>query len=745
MYNKGFSKYYLVNCLKHPGRLTVVSGIITIAAIFQLNKLEVNNSIEIWFHPSDSSLINYLDFRNDFGSDAYITIFYRNEDLFTKEGIGIHKSLTDELSALSNVEYVISLTNIRIPRMIIGKVVLVPLLDPESGNLNRIRHEITKHPIFIDNVISRDGNATGMTLSIKDPESIETLEQIREILQKDLYSRNVYYLANSVPIRHEMNLLSQKESIKFLVICIIILFSLLFLRFRTAGIAILPVIIALLTVIWTMAGYAAAGFQISMISGPIPLILMVISIAVSIHLLVGFQKEYRRCKDRLEALKTTVRKLYLPCLFSVLTTAVAFLAFMSTSLVPIRIFGLAAACGILLSYGLNFTLIPALLSLYNPGRLSLSPQFCRVSSKTYVNLSGWVKKRRDYILILVLCIFSLAILGISKLSVETDQIKYFRKSNPIRYANERAKEWFDGILTLELVINDQNGDLGDFLQLINLIEKDLLQFREVAVCHSPVGLLKSICSFLGLSYEDYGEAIALALLNPSDDNDHRNFINRYMTPSGRRARLSVKTGWMSNEETRVLMKQFNRTLRPRFEDPSGAYLFTGLLPVFYDVNERLMINQARSIIISFVLIFIMILILFRSIYFAVIGMIPNILPVITSLGIMGWSGVKIDVMTVSIASISLGIAIDDTIHFINAYKGIYTGNKDFPGIISSVYSSVAEPITLTSIFLCTGFLVLLFSSFAPLLYFGIFVSLNVLFALLYDLLVLPAVISYTLK
>lgn len=745
MYTRGFSKYYYRNCLRHPGRILFFAGILTIAAVYQIRNLEVNNSIEIWFRPSDRMLTGYRDFKHDFGSDAYVTIFYRNEDLFTKEVLKLHKDLTGELSSLSNVDYVISLTSIRIPRLVAGHVFLVPLVDPESGGLSEVRQEILRHPIFIDNVISGDGNATGITLSIKDPESVETLDTIREILAKQNYGMNDYFLANSVPIRHEMNRLSQRESIKFVVLCIVLLFSLLLLRFRSAGIALLPVITALLTVIWTMAGYALAGFQISMISGPIPLILMVISIAVSIHILVRFQNEYRLSGDRMEALKTAVRKLYLPCLFSILTTAIAFLAFTTTSLVPIRIFGLAAAFGILLSFGLNFTVIPALLSLYNPKWLSGSPRFLKVNDKTYEYLSGWLIRRRNHILVVVLCIFVLAVIGISKLTVETDQIDYFKKSNPIRYANDRAREWFDGILTLELVISDPEGELGNFLQLINEIEDDLNQFEEVAVCHSPTGFLKSICSFLDLSYEDTSGAIARALLDRPDNSRTRNFFNHYLDPSGRKARMSVKTGWMNNEETRELLEKLDKTLRPRFENTSREYYFTGLQPIFYDVNERLMINQARSIIISFILIFIMILILFRSIYFAIIGMIPNILPVATSLGIMGWSGVQIDVMTVSIASISLGIAIDDTIHFINSFKRINTDTRDFRGIISSVYSTVAEPITLTSLFLCAGFLILIFSSFAPLLYFGIFVSINVLFALLYDLLLLPVIIKYTRK
>ena len=166
-----FITYFIQVCLGYPKIILSIIGIMSLIAIFQLNKIEVNNSIVNWFHPSDKRLMEYLDFRNDFGSDAYVTVFYRNENLFTKEGIQIHKNLSEELGSLSNVEFVVSLTNIKMPRLISNNFVLVPLLNPDAEDFDAIRNELTSQQIFIDNVISRDGNATGITLLLKDSES----------------------------------------------------------------------------------------------------------------------------------------------------------------------------------------------------------------------------------------------------------------------------------------------------------------------------------------------------------------------------------------------------------------------------------------------------------------------------------------------------------------------------------------------------------------------------------------------
>jgi predicted RND superfamily exporter protein len=198
---------------------------------------------------------------------------------------------------------------------------------------------------------------------------------------------------------------------------------------------------------------------------------------------------------------------------------------------------------------------------------------------------------------------------------------------------------------------------------------------------------------------------------------------------------------LDNEQLDGLVQRLKNSIEPMCEKAGLSIYFTGFSIMFSNLNDRLIKSQINSFTISFLLIFIMILLFTRNWLLALLGMIPNVLPVTTTLGIIGFLGVKLDVATVLIAAISLGIAVDDTIHLIHAIISNQKQGKRMPDCLSIAIQHVGRPLVLTSVILIGGFSVMMFSNFLPLVYFGAFVSLNVLFAILYDIILLPALLN----
>jgi predicted RND superfamily exporter protein len=351
------------------------------------------------------------------------------------------------------------------------------------------------------------------------------------------------------------------------------------------------------------------------------------------------------------------------------------------------------------------------------------------------------KTRRWPFIIGSLVIFAVSIAGVTQIGFESDQINYFKESNEVRQANNMADKWFDGIYPVELVFTlpediYQSDDAHKYYAFFDSLETEIAKIETVKTIHSPLVFFNSLFP------NKIQQQQVLAMLNSESEKDIKTsrYLAGYLAEDGQHYRMSLKTKWLNNEETISLINSLNSTIKPRLENTDIDFYTTGLAPMYVRLNERLLGNQIRSFAFCFLLIFIILLFLFRQGFLAVIGLLPNLLPVITTMGIMGWLGISLDIATILIAAISLGIAVDDTIHFLTAYKQNRMRHISIRLRIQRTFEKVGRPITLTSILLVCGFMIMVFSTYVPFVYFGVFLSLNIAFAYLYGLVLLPAIL-----
>lgn len=732
---------------RYPRTVIFLVTLATIISLFPLARLKPDNSIDVWFHPLDKTFRDYKRFKTIFGNDANIVIIYRDRELFSEEQLELNRRLAQRLSEIGNVRDVISLTNVQGVKYQGLSIRPSLLVDEQCADPEKCLEEAVRNPVLIDNVVSQDGTATAITLELNkiDDESNEaSIKEIRRILSEPGFERNRYHLVGGIPIWVEMNRISNRESITFVAINIFVIFLLLWLILRSIKCALLPLFVAIISTVCTMGLYAVHN-TLNMVSGIIPLIILVISIADAVHILYTYQTVRTSSLSSREAIARVLKELYLPCLFTSLTTAVAFLSFLFSPIPPLQLLGLYTAFGVLLAYFLTFTFLPALVvTLDLNSSIPTKKSTSRKLRDWLLELPPWISRQANPIIFAGGIIMVIAVFGVQRLRFETDQIRYLRPANPVRHALDLAQQWFHGIYPLEIVLSA--GEKGHFYSIVNLLpvqelEKHITEDNMVETVFSPLTFLRQAGKDLTKN-EERGFPLPERNRNLKwTSSTNINYMQRFLSSEGDQLRLSVRSRWLNSKQLEELLKRLRATVEPLCSKAGLSGYFTGFSIMYVDLNHRLIKSQINSFAISFVLIFIMFFLLSKRLSLAVLGMIPNLLPVLTTLGIMGWLDVELDVATVLIAAISLGIAIDDTIHLIHAYLAHQKTGESVPESLAIALHHVGRPLVFTSVVLIGGFSIMMFSSFLPIFYFGVFVSLNMLFALLYDLILLPALLN----
>jgi predicted RND superfamily exporter protein len=433
-----------------------------------------------------------------------------------------------------------------------------------------------------------------------------------------------------------------------------------------------------------------------------------------------------------EAVHGVLKHILRNCFFSAFTTAAALGVFSLSAITPLRHFGIFASIGVLIAFVVTFTLLPA---IYTQAKIRPRPVRKRdPMTILFPSLWQFVQRHTRNIFALSLLILVLSIIGIARLQFNTDQETYLKKHHPVRVNNQKVGSWFDGFVPMELVFHIHEGFFSDpakHLALFEKVERVLEHTPEIKSWQSPVQLFHDVAL-------DNKALFRIEALDSSVLEQHQ-VLGHFLSKDGKTLRITVKTRWMSDNEILLLMNRVEKGMAEVLRKEQIDFHFTGAMPVFALMGRRLVDSQVQSVVGAFLLILGAFLVLYRNLRWALLSLIPNILPVAGTLGLMGFLNIPVDVVTVLITSVSFGIAIDDTIHFMSNYREQLSSGKPEDAILNT-YQKIGKPLITTSFLLICGFIMLMFSSYRPLIFLGTFISLNILLALIYDLILLPAII-----
>lgn len=550
---------------------------------------------------------------------------------------------------------------------------------------------------------------------------------------------------------------------------LVFLVGILAIAFRKLRWIVLPLLTCASTCVLMLGILGLTSSQVTIVSSNFIPLLLILCLALTLHIIVRYRETHERhpTADQRKLVDETVSKIALPCFYTALTTIVAFGSLLVSGIRPVIDFGWMMSVGVLVAFVYSFTIFPASLVLLRPGTPASRNDRTAAITQFFASLI----QRRGKSIIVVFLLLSLAgVGGVTKLTVENRFIDYYRQSTEIYQGMELIDRKLGGTTPLDVIIDapasflqpgEETADADD-LEDLYAEELDIeagLTSRSYWFNRSKLGQVSAIHDFL----EDLpatGKVVSLATIvrvlqqvDPeiSEDNMALSLVYQrlepevrdelfapYLSEDGNQLRYSVRV-FESDPSLRraVLLERVRAGLVDRFGINEEQIHLTGMLVLYNNMLQSLFQSQIVTLGAVFLAIVIMFLLLFRSLKIAMTAIIPNIASATLVLGFMGWFGIPLDLMTITIAAITVGIGVDDTIHYVHRFEREFAVDRNYWAAVTRCHRNIGRAIYYTSVTIMLGFSILAFSQFIPTIYFGLLTSLAMLIALLANMTLLP--------
>jgi uncharacterized protein len=549
---------------------------------------------------------------------------------------------------------------------------------------------------------------------------------------------------------------------------LILILSLFFKKFRWVA---LPMSCCIITVLVMVGFLGLMDWRVTVISSNFVSILLIITMSLTIHLIVRYRdiNDSSPGQSQKELVWETVRLMAQPCFYTSITTIVAFISLLISGIRPVIDFGWIMTIGIALAFGLNFIFFPAALVLLQPEPAG----FAKDGTRNFtLAIAAFTNRHRKAILYGSLLLAVVSAIGISKLEVENRFIDHFKSNTEIYQGMEVIDQQLGGTTPLDIVMNpDQK--YFDYLKEANAKGKEdtladpfaeaseevennywfnsnmldrVENIHDYLESLPEVGKVQSISTLIkvftqldkGRKPDDYDLALIRKLM---PDNVKDSLVNPYLSPDANQIHINMR---LIESDPTLRRSQLIEKIRTHLVeelkfDPETIH-FTGMVVLYNNMLQSLYRSQILTIGVVFVSIMFMFMILFRSVSLALIGIVPNLLAAGTVLSLMGWMGIPLDMMTITIAAITVGIAVDDTIHYIHRFQEEFKVDQDYLAAMDRCHGSIGKAMYYTSVTITLGFSILALSEFMPTIYFGLLTGAAMVVALIGALTLLPLLI-----
>ncbi len=591
----------------------------------------------------------------------------------------------------------------------------------------------------------------------------QNITEIRDVINK--YGENAKIHLGGIPmIADDMMSFIKSDIIVFGIGVFIFIILTLWFIFKNIKWVIMPLLGCATSVIIMVGLLGLIGWKVTVISSNFIALMLILNMAMNIHLTVRFLQLKKETPEisKKDAVLEASKKMMLPILYTVLTTICAFLSLIFSNIKPIIDFGWMMTLGLLVSFFVTFLLLPTLLNILSTeNEISL-----RDTEKSLITslLASFAKKNRIFIFSITLLIIIFSIIGISKLKVENSFINYFDKETEIYKGMKKIDDDLGGTTPLNVILKfpsnkkeNNNDDDDEFTEWEedNEVSIDdskywftrdkmdkIIKVHDYLDSLPEVGKVLSFGSILRVA-EDLNkkklQSLEIAVLySKIPEEIKKEIISPYISVEANEARISLRIKDSIKDLRRNdLIKKINSDLNTKLKLDQNEYQLSGVLILFNNLLQSLFKSQILTLGIVLLGIFIMFFILFRNITLSFIGIVPNFIAAFFILGIIGLMEIPLDMMTITIAAITIGIAVDNSIHYIYRFKEEFNKIKNYNKTLDKCHKTVGIAILNTSITIVFGFSILILSNFIPTIYFGIFTGIAMMLAMLSVLTLLP--------
>ncbi len=706
--------------------------------------------------------------------------------------------ISEKISKIKEVDSVFNIN--KAPILFLNETSLLDLSNNNyetilntNYNIKEVLEEYVKSPIYSNQIINDKKNITSIIIFLKQNEKLIDLKKnknvyisnnnyytikseidndrnnlinkIRDIINEGNQDYT-YYLGGIEMISSDVISFVKNDIIIFTILVLLIVVSILFIIFRKIKWVIVILGSSIFSV-FTMIGIAGyLNFEITAISSNFLSLMFILSISMNIHILNNFLQTENQ-------LTKTLKIMFWPCFYTFLTTVVAFLSLIISDIKPIIDFGIIMIIALLIILISAFTILPLLISFFSKNQYRDEFNFSLIKIFNFFSI-----KFKIPILLLNLILFILAVYGITNLNVENSFIKYFKKNTEIYQGMKLIDSELGGTTPIDVILKFKNEE-PFFTDTYNESENDIefeedLEFEEdiftdnlfndnkniwftenkiktIKNIHqylenrNEIGKVSSIYSLINLANKINKNNLStfeLSVLYNEIPNQYKeDLVNPYVNIEENMVKISARVKDSENIQRSKLIEELNIYTNNSFNNLDEVKV-NGLLVLYNNMLSSLFLSQIKSFGFVILAIFIMFIILFKSIKLSIAGIIPNIFAATFILGLIGILKIPLDIMTITIAAITIGIAVDNTIHYLYKYKLNLSENLDYEKSIENSHLSVGKAVFITSIAISLGFLSLCFSNFVPTIIFGLFTSLAMIFAMIGVLITLPSILYF---
>ncbi len=773
-------------------RYLVIAGVLLVSALAAsgLRNITVDTSNESFLYPDDPVLVRYEEFRDQFGRDDVIIIAIYGEAIFTLDFLSklqdLHREIED---SVPHVATVTSLINIRETRGDGDRLIVDDLLKnlpTNESELVDLRKRVLANPLYHNRLISTDGDVTTIVVeldrfsseggiavdealaffdstdvqpNIDEKLTDEEIHQLVLVIDEitDQFSVDGFevMVAGTPAVTDKLKLAMQDDVRKFILLVLALILVLLLIVFRVVGAVVLPLAVVLLALVSTIGIMGHVGTSVKLPTIILPSFLLAVGVGAAIHLLEIWKQKRSSGERDHQAIASAVGHAGLPILLTSLTTAVGLGSFSFAEVAPIAELGQFSAIGIIIALVYTLFLLPAGLAVLPAGKsdgvLPGSDRENDIIGRTLAKLASWSVRHSKSICTLSGFILVISLLVAGQLRFSHDILSWLPREWPIRQATELVDQNLGGSVSLEVVIDTkvENG-LHDRTTLVKIdtlaqeIEDVPIGEITVGSAWSVAGLLKEIHQALNENQPEYYRIPENELLIPQEfilfENSGSDDVEDLVDSSFRTARLSLRVPWRDTLEYSPFIDRVNDRFDEAFAD-SATIEVTGMMSLFSRTLEAAIYTTAKSYTIAFGAITLMMILLIGRIGTGLISMIPNLAPIAITLALMQVTGIPLNLFTMLVASIAIGLAVDDTVHFMHHFHRYFEKEGNVEIAVCKTLQTSGRAMLTTSVILSAGFFIFCFASMNNMIQFGLLTGITILLALVADFVLAPALMG----
>ncbi len=752
-----------------------------------LPSIQVDNSVEAFLHEDDPDLIHYNDFRDRFGRDDVTVIAIRPREIFDlaflEELRALHEDLEHEVPYLDDVT---SLVNARATYGQADELIVEDLMAEwprNEADLAVLEERVFANPLYLDTLVSRDGRFTSVILEpavyspvtredealagfeengavesngseeqqyLTDVESGDMVKAVRRVMHRYRDADTEMVLAGTAVVEERLEDEMQADLARFLGLSMLVIVAVLYAVFRRASGVVLPLLTVVLSLTTTLGAMALLGISLSLTTEILPSFLLTIGVCYSVHIIAIFYQGLDRGLAREQAIRHALGHSGLAVLMTGLTTAGGLASFAWAEVAPVAELGIVGPLGVTLAMIFALVLLPALLAvvpLRRPEGRSRRQKGALLSDA--VVACGAFSARRPWLVLGgAALLLVLAAAGASRLRFANDYFLWFPDDEPLVQATALVDREFKGVVTLEAIIETgvENG-LHDpsLLRRLEAIGEANVSFRQGELF---IGKTVSLADILKETHQALNENRAEHYSIPDDprlvaqelllfENGGADDLEELVDSQFSTARISMKLPWTDW----MLYPKFLERMRQHLTAILGEdvpFHLTGFCTVMARAAESFITTMAQSYLLALLIITPLMIVLLGSLGRGLLSMVPNLAPILLTLGLMGWLEVPLDMSTTLIGGIIIGLAVDDTIHFMDRFNRYFEQTRDAQRAVRETLETTGTAMLFTSVVLAAGFLVFCFAYMQNVVVFGLLCAFATVAAFFADVTLAPA-------